>query len=250
MTRTTASRLHIRRGFGAAALTARTLLFGCGDGGGELRDAAAAADAPIGESVRGNRYCEVLIAFLEAGSIQAQVWGTQGLNACPADAWSTVDAAAIRTEVGATAVVLNGPRYWLIDGASAELPPGAPRLFGTLEMRQLATLTIAPGAASPMPYVERVVNRDSAFDFRTGAEVYELVGPDGATYVMQSYAQIVDESLSEADLPGLGARLELPAGWQYRARTLDAPLVVRTPGAAVVVQDELQNTYSRHPVGG
>ncbi len=241
--------VHLRKSLNAAALSASVLFSGCGDGGAELRDAAVAADAPTGESVRGNRYCEVLVAFLEAGSIEAQVWGTQGLNACPADAWSTVDAAAIRTELGATAVVLNGPRYWLIDGASAELPAGAPRLFGTLEMQQLATLTIAPGAASTMPYVERVVNRDSVFDFRAGAEVYELVGPDGATYVMQSYAQIVDEALSEADLPDLGARLELPAGWQYRARTLEAPLVVRTPGAAVVVQDELQNTYSRHPVG-
>jgi hypothetical protein len=67
---------------------------------------------------------------------------------------------------------------------------------------------------------------------------------------MQSYAQIVDPSLSEGDLSGLGARLTLPADWQYRARTLDAPLVVDTPGEATVVQDELQNTYSRYVVGG
>jgi hypothetical protein len=67
---------------------------------------------------------------------------------------------------------------------------------------------------------------------------------------MQSYAQIVDTSLSERDLPGLGARLTLPEGWQYRARTLASPLVVRTPGEATVVQDELQNTYSLYVVGG
>jgi hypothetical protein len=42
----------------------------------------------------------------------------------------------------------------------------------------------------------------------------------------------------------------LPTGWSYRARTLDAPLVVTTRGEATVVQDELQNTYSRYVTGG
>ncbi len=66
---------------------------------------------------------------------------------------------------------------------------------------------------------------------------------------MQSYAQIADATLSEGDLPGLGARLELPEGWQYRARRLASALVVSTPGEATVVQDDLQNTYSRHIAG-
>lgn len=223
---------------------------GCGAAAAGPLDAATVVDASASETLRGRRYCEVLLAFFAGGSVEAQVWGTQGLNECPEAAWATVDAMAIRAEFGATAVVRNGPRHWLIDRAAAELPAGSPRLFGTLEMQQLATLTLAPGTMSSMPYVERTVRRDSEFEFHAGAEVYELVAPNGAVYVMQSYAQIVDASLVEADLPGLGARLTLPTGWQYRARTLDAPLVVRTPGEATVVQDELQNTYSRHVVGG
>ena len=222
---------------------------GCGSAAEGTPDAAVAADASTPESLRGNRYCEVLLAFFEGGSSQAQVWGTQGLNDCPEAAWASVDPMAIRTEFGATAAVLNGPRHWLIDRASGELPAGSPRLFGMLEMRQLATLMIAPGTMSAMPYVERTVMRNSEFEFRAGSEIYELVAPDGSVYVMQSYAQIVDTSLSESDLPGLGARLMLPAGWQYRARTLESPLVVSTPGEATVVQDDLKNTYSRHVVG-
>ena len=66
---------------------------------------------------------------------------------------------------------------------------------------------------------------------------------------MQAYAQIVDASLTEADLPTLGQRLALPVGWSYSTRVLDAPLEVSTPGEAVVIQDELQNTYSRIPAG-
>jgi hypothetical protein len=207
-------------------------------------------DAATPESVRGDRYCEVLLAFVESDAIEAEVWGTQGLNDCPEAAWVSIDPAAVRAEFGATAVVLNGPRHWVLDRFSGERPPGSPRLFGTLEMQQLAALTLAPGTTSSVPYVERTVQRNAEFEFRAGSEIYELLAPDGAAYVMQSYAQIVDPSLSESDLPGLGARLALPDGWQYRARTLEAALVVSTPGEATVVQDDLQNTYSRYVDGG
>ena len=139
-----------------------SLVAGCGSDD----DTTPAADAAVSESLRGNRYCEVLLAFLEAGSVRAQVWGTQGLNDCPEAAWASVDPVAIRTEFGATAVVLNGPRRWLIDGAAAELPAGAPRLFGTLELQQLAMLMLAPGTISAMPYVERTVLRNAEFEFR------------------------------------------------------------------------------------
>ncbi|RLB63899.1 MAG: hypothetical protein DRI90_05845 [Deltaproteobacteria bacterium] len=60
---------------------------------------------------------------------------------------------------------------------------------------------------------------------------------------MQSYARMVDEDLTLADLPSLGDSLQVPAGREYRSRTLDADLVVHSPDEAHVVQDELENTY-------
>ena len=227
-----------------------SLAAGCGSSAEGTPDAAIAKDSAPSKSLRDARYCEVLLAFLEADSIKAQVWGTQGLNDCPEAAWASIDAKAISAEFGATAAVLNGPRHWVIDRFSGELPAGTPHNFGTLEMQQLATLTLPPGTMSSKPYVERTVKRNSEFEFRAGSEIYELVAPNGSVYVMQSYARIVDTTLAESDLPGLGARLMLPADWQYRARTLTSPLVVSTPGEATVVQDELQNTYSRHIAGG
>lgn len=206
---------------------------------------ATAPEPDAAASIRGNRYCEILLAFLEAGAIRAEVWGTQGLNDCPAAAWEAVDKAAVQAEFAATAVVLNGPRYWVIDAAEGTLPDRDPHLFGTLEMQQLATINLPAGAPQSMPYVERTINRDSAFRFTAGAQVYELHAPDGSTYVMQSYAAIVDATLTEADLPALADRLALPDGWTYAARTLDAPSEIATPGRATVVQDELQNTDSR-----
>lgn len=218
-------------------------------------DADARADAPALVDVsrtplgRDARYCELLLAFAGGGSTRVEVWGTQSLNDCPAAAWDAVDTAAVRRATGATVVLRNGPRVWLPDRTSAMIPDRAPMYFGALLMQQLASIELPAGMLSSMPYAERTVLRDTRFEIDAGREVYELTAPDGAVYVMQSYAQIIDPALSASDLPGLASRLRLPSGWSYRARTLDALLVVTTPGMATVIQDDLQNSYSRRTDG-
>ncbi|MBL8625336.1 MAG: hypothetical protein JNK64_28755 [Myxococcales bacterium] len=227
----------------------------CGDdrpgAGVDAPPAVDAAEIDAAVSVRGARYCEVLPVFITGDQVEAQVWGTQGLSDCPAAAWTALDPSAIQQQLGAFMVVMNGPRHWVLDTVVAfALPTAEHRWFGDLEMRLLATVRFPISQLGNAPYTPRTVARDTAFTFFAGAEIYELVAPDGAVYVMQSYAQIVDPALTEAALPGLGARLAPPAGWRYQVRTLAAPLEVRAAGTATVIQDELQNTYQRHVVGG
>jgi hypothetical protein len=79
-----------------------------------------------------------------------------------------------------------------------------------------------------------------------GRPVYEMLTPDGKTYVMQAYSHIIDGSLTMQSLAALGGQLQIPEGWQYRARTPDQEptLTLATAGGqAHVLQDELQNTY-------
>lgn len=229
---------------------ALAVLLACGDDRATPADAAPTpVDAAV--SIRGARYCEVLPVFLQADQVEIQVWGTQGLSDCPAAAWEALDAATVQQQLGAFMVVMNGPRRWVLDDVTSfTLPTAERRTFGSLEMRLLATLRFPVSQLGNAAYVPRTVARDTAFAFFAGSEIYELVGADGAVYVMQSFAQIVDPGLTEAALPGLGARLALPAGWRYQVRTLTAPLEVRATGAATVVQDDLQNTYQRHVVPG
>lgn len=223
-----------RRFPGLLALILSLTTFACGD------------DSPstnVQNSVRGVRYCEIL-AVISEGSFRADVYGTQGLSECPASQWEALDPRAIQEELGALAILMNGPRYWLIDGLTSFSEIGESRFFGELEMRKIASVELAPGDISQEPYTERSVVRDTEFTFAAGSEIYELTEPTGKVYVMQSYAQIVDEMLTAADLPTLGDSLQLPEGWSYRARVLDEGLVVVDDGGiAVVVQDELQNTY-------
>ena len=76
--------------------------------------------------------------------------------------------------------------------------------------------------------------------------MYELISPEH-TYVMQTYAQIIDPKLTEADLSQLNGRLKLPEGWKFNVFRLDEDLVLKTVSdrEAHVTQDDLLNTYQR-----
>jgi hypothetical protein len=201
---------------------------------------------PRVEGLRGKRYCEVLLARLIDGRLNADVYNSYGLNDCPDDAWKALDPAAIKSERGVLAVLLNGPRYWLMDAIEKQPPDQRQTTtFGSLEMFLAATVDLGPIPPNLAPYAEHHVARATVFEFAKGAEVYELVDPAGKVYVMQAYSQQQVATLSEPDLAGLASRLKLPAGWRYRVRTLDATLRVTYADAeATVLQDDISNTYS------
>lgn len=185
----------------------------------------------------------LLVTPGEAGP-QATVYNSFPLNDCPAELWSALDAHAIATENGAATAVLNGPRYWLMN--SIEKNQQGPQIiknFGGIDMILQATVLLA--SMNPTPYTVNQVNRNTVFVFDAGQQVYELQDPHGRQWVMQTWSQVVDPTLSRADLPKLGDRLNLPAGWSYHARVLPETLRVdTTTQAAQVIQDDLTNSYS------
>jgi hypothetical protein len=192
----------------------------------------------------GKRYGEVLLLQMGEAGPQATVYNSFPLNDCPAELWSALDAQAIAAENGATAAVLNGPRYWLMN--RIQKAPQAPRIvknFGGIDMLQQATVLLS--SLTPAPYTVNLVSRHALFTFDAGEEIYELHDPKGQRWVMQTWSQIVDATLSRTDLPGLGERLKLPAGWSYRPRMLSEALRIDTTvSAAYVLQDDLTNSYS------
>ena len=198
------------------------------------------------EGFRGDRYCEVLLPRIVDGRLNAEVWNTYGLNECPEDEWNALDPAQIKAQTGAVAALLNGPRYWLMD--AIERRPGIERkemTFGTLEMFLAATVDLGPIPPDLSPYLERRVDRQAIFEFSKGAEIYELTTPEGKRYVMQTYSVQNDPTLTEAGLPALGSRLQLPAGWVYSTRRLDETLrLVSKDNKGAVIQDNLGNSYT------
>ncbi|VEG56094.1 Uncharacterised protein [Mycolicibacterium aurum] len=192
----------------------------------------------------GQRYGEVLLVHATESGPQATVYNTYPLNDCPADLWSRLDAPSIAAEHQAVAALLNGPRYWLM--SHIEKPGGTEQerqTFGGLEMLRQATVALS--SMNPAPYSVNEVDRRAVFVYDAGSPVFELVDGQGQHWVMQTYSQTVDPSLTLDDLAGLAARLTLPEGWRYQTRTLDDTLRVDTSTRkASVLQDDLANSYS------
>lgn len=219
-----------------------------GDAGATATEAPVAATGTIAATtMRGDRYCEVLLVNPHDGVISADVYNSYPLGTCPDEQWKSLDPAALASEHSAVLAILNGPRYWLMDevrkeGDVTDLPRAT---FGGIEMYRQASVEVGDLRAASTPYVAHAVDRRTVFTFAEGRPVYELVDAAGNVYVMQTWSQQTDPTLVEADLAGLGTRLDLPAGWSYRTRTLDAPLLVdTTTAAAQVLQDDLGNSYS------
>jgi len=209
--------------------------------------AANASDMRERKHMRNQRYGEIIIVTGGPFWFTGHVYNTVGLNDCPEAQWKALDPAQLKKQWKARAVILNGPRYFMMD-SNALANPGGVATFGGLQARLLATLPISlfnvlRGKAEP--YVDNKVNRTTRYVYKAGRPVYELVSPAGVVYVMQTYSRIVNPKLSESDLPGLASQLKMPPGWKYQARVPSTDLVMSTTGVAYVLQDNLENSYQR-----
>src|SRR5262245_10963565 len=126
------------------------------DAGGD-----SSSSVTMREQIHGARYGEVLLITGRLNHIEATVYNTLGLNDCPDDLWRALDPDAIKKEYGARAVVLNGPRYFLMDKVSIANPGTEIFNFGGLQMRRLATvplkLTSVLGGIHRHPYSEQPI---------------------------------------------------------------------------------------------
>jgi hypothetical protein len=196
------------------------------------------------------RYCEVLVIQREdLYKLNASVYSTIHLNNCPEDLWSKMDIAAIKKQFDASAVKLNGPRYFMMDGLVANNKTvNTPVItIGGIQFQKRAEINtnIWDGALGNKLYAPTTVQRYTIWIYNPGTTIYELISPKGEVYVMQSYAQIVDTNLQVTDLPNLGQRLKLPVGWKFQTRTLTQALELKANGVAYVLQDDLRNSYQK-----
>jgi hypothetical protein len=216
--------------------------------------ASAAAEAPKAtpkiegntiEGVRNARYCEIIPIVRDGLHLTATVYNTLGLNDCPAQIWDSITEDTMKQRFGAVTVLLNGPRYFLMDSitASGSNKAGEKIEAGGLEL----TATIDVGLLDLLhrPYREQTINRDTVYRFKAGLPVHMLEASDGSRYAMQAYLQIVDKTLTYDQLDALGSKLKLPSGWRYTTTTPDQDLVLGAQGEATVIQDDFDNTYQK-----
>jgi hypothetical protein len=206
---------------------------------------AAPAQAEIEtDTSRNARYCEIFTIFLSPSPV-AKVNNSLGLNNCRQGWWDSLDAASLAEESGADLVLLNGPRYFLMDKVKVNTP-GPISEFAGKELREVATIDLTKtGLSSPPAFTNVQITRSTKFTFLAGKRAFELTAPDGRVFVMQSYSNIVDPDLSYDELRDLGPLLGMPEGWTYRSFKPKKNIVLRAQTHATILQDALKNTYQR-----
>ena len=200
-------------------------------------------------NLRNQRYCEVLYGKRNFLKLEVKVFNTQGLNLCPEERWQELSKDAIAKQFDASIVVLNGPRYWMMDEiqAAGATVNNVKTSFGGIEMNLRATVEIGllKQILGDKRFTPNQITRTTNFVYKAGSPIYELTSPAGEIYVMQSYSQIVNPTLRMKDLSVLGEQLKLPAGWKYQSRILEQDLSLVANGVAYVLQDNLSNSYQR-----
>lgn len=200
-------------------------------------------------NLRNQRYCEVLLGNRYFLNLEVKVFNTQGLNLCPEDQWQALSKEAIKKQFDVSVVILNGPRYWMMDEiqAAGQTVNKIKESFGGIEMHLRATVDVGlfKQILGDKRFAPNEVIRTTNFIYKAGSPIYELTAPTGEIYVMQSYSQIENPTLSMKDLPSLAEQLKLPVGWSYRSRVLDQNLSLVANGIAYVLQDNLSNSYQR-----
>ena len=213
--------------------------------------ANASATPSETQNLRDVRYCEVIPSVQSGSTITTYVYNTLGLNDCPPVRWNTLSENEVNKEFGSQSAQLNGPRHFVMDGilASGSSASSKTFTFGGIEMQLRATLQTSAGTPTVgnQFYIPNQVMRSTVFIYDTGQPVFELTAPNGDVYVMQSYAQIVDKTLTYKQLPSLASKLQLPSGWSYSTKTLQQELRLDTTstGVAYVVNDNLADSYQR-----
>jgi hypothetical protein len=190
---------------------------------------------------------EIFLLTTSGDHMDAQVYNTTGFGPCPDDAFSAIDVEQLARDTGSDLAWKNPRRFWMMDSLQINIV-GDPAEFGGVKFNLVARMQMPADFdftqdQSARAYQPAQIRRVSRYEFATGRPVFLLRSPDETTWVMQTFTNHVDSTLTAADLPQLGSRLTLAEGWRFKVVTLDRDLAITTNGLANIVPDNLSNMY-------
>jgi hypothetical protein len=206
------------------------------------------SDTPLRvEGTRGYAQGEIFLLTRAVERMDALVYNSTGFGSVDADAFSAIDVGELARETGSDRVWKNPRRFWTMDALTINLV-GDPRDLGGVRFNLMAHMQMPADFdfaqdQSAHAYNPMEIRRVTRYEFTAGRPVHLLRSPDGTTWVMQTYTDHIDSTLTEAALPDLGERLALPEGWAFKSVTLGRELTITTGGLAHIVPDNLSNMY-------
>ena len=141
-----------------------------------------------GEAVRAERLLYRCCRSQHSGPCQQDIGPQAGVGA----------AIARGRTLSALMVLMNGPRYFIMDeiGASGASASGKTIDIDGMELTMRASIDLGLFDLLHRPYREITIDRDTIYRFKAGSPVFLLEAPGGSRYIMQAYAQIVDKTLT------------------------------------------------------
>jgi hypothetical protein len=104
-----------------------------------------ASEAPTAGPFYNQRYCEVLLAKIDASTgVSLEAYNTVGCNSCPEEEWNALNPQSIQQEYSSPFARLDGPRYWVLDSiSSTTITTSCDVQFGEIEMSFVASIPIS-----------------------------------------------------------------------------------------------------------
>ena len=236
------------------------------------------------KSTKYNIYCEIMPLFYDEENNRqvTESYNTFGVDICTKDLWEEALSEEaeekfldIYSDKGATRVVLNGPRLWVVDEIDTlynEVPECASETYGKKVFSYVNGLQAGLGGQieygpddtdifieNEEPYSEYTVQRWTRWTYKAGTMVHELTNtncdckpeePD--VYIMQAIdptQMIWTDGLPDPlqyNLLHLGERLDLPDdNWEYGSRILEEDYCLEAYGDALVIHDNLGSGYQK-----
>jgi hypothetical protein len=190
---------------------------------------------------------EIFLLTTSGDHMDAQVYNTTGFGPCPDSEFAAIDVDQLARDTRSDLAWKNPRRFWMMDSLQINIV-GDPADFGGVMFNLVARMQMPADFdftqdQSARAYQPAQIRRVSTYEFATGRPVFLLRSPDETTWVMQTFTDHVDSTLTAADLPQLGSRLTLAEGWRFKVVTLDRDLAITTNGLANIVPDNLSNMY-------
>lgn len=203
------------------------------------------------ENIRGKLYFEIFTAYRDFSNYKLGIYNSIKHKPIPEDIWNNLSVKVIAKDLGAAAVIKNGPRFWVLDKITGYYS-GETRDFYGYKLDLVGIIDKPVAEAADMKdrqyYKDQAIQRITDWHFEKGKKVYELISDKGEVYTLQSVSLEIDKELTLDNLDLLMPKLNLPTGWSYRIRIPDGDIIYKTKGEAKVLQDEFRNTYQKNPV--
>jgi len=201
-------------------------------------------ETPIVFKGRPIHYHEVLVGYRSWFNYSVVIYNDLN-NVLTDEEFFALDKKQIKKDTQADIVIMNGPRYWVLDEIYAtHLAPR--RHLGGYEWSIPGAVDISLlDAVNRKPYTSMQVNRDTKYTYYKDKKVYQIKTDQGTVYTMQAFSQIIDKDQNLESLDTLAQRLKLPTGWSYEVTTLNENMILESGGTTEILQDDFQNTYQR-----